>query len=108
MQDLTYSGLVKQLGVNKVIDYHWNKKFHIPYKKYPKNLGYTSGTILVSLLRRPLKNFDAVVIAASKVGCFETYLDIDNERQRSKVNIELTREYFQVERELSDWNGVLV
>ena len=29
-----------------------------------------------SLLRRPLKEFDAVVIASSKVGSFETYLEI--------------------------------
>ena len=35
-------------------------------------------------------------------------LDIDNEKQRSKVNIELTRYYFQVERELSDWQGILI
>lgn len=76
MQDLTYSGLVKQLGAKKVIDYHWNKRFHVPYRKYPKNLGYTSGTMLVSLLRKPLKNFDAVVIAASKVGSFESYLEV--------------------------------
>ena len=35
-------------------------------------------------------------------------MDIDNEKQRSKVNIRLTKEYFQVERELSDWREVLV
>ena len=76
MQDLTYSGLVKQLGAGNVIDFHWNKKYHVPYKKYPKNLGYTRGTLLGSLLRRPLKHFDAVAIGASKVDCFETYLEI--------------------------------
>jgi hypothetical protein len=73
---LTYSGLVKQLGTENVIDFHWNKKYHVPYKKYPKNLGYTSGTLLGSLMRRPLKHFDAVVIGSSKVDCFETYLEI--------------------------------
>jgi len=76
VQDLTYSGLIKLLGVDNVIDYHWNKKYHVPYKKYPKNLGYTPGTLLGSLMRRPLKKIDAVVIAASKVSAFESYLEI--------------------------------
>ena len=76
MQDLTYSGLVKQLGAGNVIDFHWNKKYHVPYKKYPKNLGYTRGTLFSSLMRRPMKHLDAVVIGASKVDCFETYLEI--------------------------------
>ncbi len=35
-------------------------------------------------------------------------MDIDNEKQRSKANIGLTKEYFQVERERSDWCEVLV
>ncbi len=35
-------------------------------------------------------------------------LDIDNEKQHSKKNTELAKKYFQVERELSDWNGVLI
>ena len=35
-------------------------------------------------------------------------LDIDNEKQRSKDNGKLARDYFQVERELSDWHGVLI
>jgi len=35
-------------------------------------------------------------------------MDIDNEKQRSKVNIGLTKEYFQVEREVSDWREVLI
>jgi glycosyltransferase involved in cell wall biosynthesis len=35
-------------------------------------------------------------------------LDVENEKQRSKVNIGLTKEYFQVEREMSDWREVLV
>ena len=34
--------------------------------------------------------------------------DFDNEKQRSKNNIELAKDYFQVERELSDWNAILI
>ena len=49
VQDLTYSGLVKLLGVKNVVDYHWNQKFHIPYKEYPRNLGYTKGSFFPSI-----------------------------------------------------------
>ena len=34
--------------------------------------------------------------------------DMDNEKQRSKNNIELARNYFQIERELSDWRSILI
>ena len=44
VQDLTYSGLVKKFGKKNILDYRWNPKYHIPYKKYPKNLGYVSGS----------------------------------------------------------------
>lgn len=76
VQDLTYSGLVKLLGKRSVIDYKWNKKFHIPYKRYPKNLAYSRGHFVSSLLRSPLKNYDVVFIGSAKVDCFETYLEI--------------------------------
>jgi len=50
---------------------------------------------------------DRDVDALSQV-LIDVALDIDNEKQRSKINIELARDYFQVERELSDWQGVLI
>ncbi len=74
VQDLAYSGLVKRLGLANVIDRPWNRKFHIPYKAYPKNLGYTPHSLLPSLLRRAdLRRFDAVVVAAAKVDAFHAY-----------------------------------
>lgn len=76
VQDLTYSGLVTLFGKNNVIDFKWNKKYHIPYKKYPKNLGYTSNTIFSSIKSRFPFCFDIVFVGASKVDCFETYLSI--------------------------------
>lgn len=76
VQDLTYSGLVKMFGRNNVIDFKWNQKYHLPYKKYPKNLGYTSNTIFSSIKSRFSFKFDVVFIGASKVDCFETYLSI--------------------------------
>lgn len=76
VQDLTYSGLIKIFGKQNVIDFKWNKKYHIPYKKYPKNLGYTDNTIFSSIKSRFPFRFDIVFIGASKVDCFETYLSI--------------------------------
>jgi glycosyltransferase involved in cell wall biosynthesis len=34
--------------------------------------------------------------------------DIENEKQRSKNNPELAKDYFQVERELSEWHAILI
>jgi len=76
VQDLTYSGLVKIFGKYNVIDFRWNKKYHVPYKKYPKNLGYTSNTVLSSIKSRFPFKFDIVFVGASKVDCFETYISI--------------------------------
>lgn len=76
VQDLTYSGLVKLLGIENVIDFRWNTKFHVPYKKYPKNLGYQKNSFLPSLLHRSIRNIDVVIIAAAKASAFKTYLEI--------------------------------
>ena len=75
MQDIVYSGLVKILGLKNVIELNWNKKYHIPHKKYPKNLGYVENSILASihLIKR---NFNLVIVAATKPDCFEAYLQI--------------------------------
>jgi len=74
VQDLTYSGLVKVFGLKNVIDYKWNQKYHVPYKKYPKNLGYVSGSLLPSLAHLSVKQFDVVLVGSAKVDCFESYL----------------------------------
>ena len=76
VQDLTYSGLVKTYGLRNVIDYKWNKKYHVAYKKYPKNLGYMPGSFLPSLTNMAARNFDIVFIGSAKVDCFESYLEI--------------------------------
>ena len=67
---------MKILGVKNVVDFKWNKKFHIPYKKYPKNLGYTPGTIIRSFTNRLSRNYDAVVVAAAKPDCFRQWLEV--------------------------------
>lgn len=76
VQDLTYSGLCKVLGKGNVIDYKWNKKYHIPYKSYPRNLGYVSNSIKSSIVSRFPFKFDVVFVGSAKIDCFESYLEI--------------------------------
>ena len=76
VQDLTYTGLVKTFGFGNIIDYHWNRKYHIPYRKYPKNMGYVKNSFLPSLFNRSFKDIDYVFIGSSKVDCFERYLEV--------------------------------
>lgn len=81
VQDFTYTGLVKKFGLSNVIDYRWNKKYHIPYKKYPKNAGYVEGSLFTSLFNSFVKsiNFseiDYVFIGSCKAETFEAYLEV--------------------------------
>lgn len=77
VQDLTYTGLVKKFGFKNVIGYKWNKKYHLPYKKYPKNIGYVKGTFFKSIFRGTnFKDIDYVFIGSCKVEAFETYIEI--------------------------------
>lgn len=69
VQDLTHSGFVKLLGSSNVIDVKWNKKFHVPYKKYPKNLGYTLGTLIGSYFRpKTYRDYNLAAVGASTEG----------------------------------------
>ena len=54
---------------------------------------------------RLVKDGDVEALSQALLG---VALDIDNEKQRSKNNIELEKNYFQVERELSDWYEILI
>jgi len=76
VQDLTYTGLVKTFGFKNIIDYHWNRKYHVPYRKYPKNIGYVKNSFILSLFNRSIKDIDYVFIGSSKVDCFERYLAV--------------------------------
>jgi len=77
VQDLMYSGLAKVLGPKNVIDYPWNPYFHFGRRKYPANLGYTSGSLLPSVAARlKSKTFSFVIVGAAKPACFQTYLSL--------------------------------
>ncbi len=72
LQDLTYSGLVMLLGKEQVTDYPWNPKFNLPYKQYPKNLGYTGVSFRLFEKIDPGK-YDLVILAAAKQDALNTY-----------------------------------
>lgn len=73
MQDIVYSGLVKTLGVKNVVELNWNKKYHLPYKSYPENLGYVKNGFLKSFHINK-KDYDLVILAATKPDSFKTYM----------------------------------
>lgn len=79
LQDLTYTGFVKILGIKNIVDYKWNKHFHINYKEYPKNLSYVKNSLISSIkFNLNFKDFDYVFVGSCKADCFETYLSIIN------------------------------
>ncbi len=73
MQDIAYSGLVKTLGFKSVIELNWNKKYHVPYKKYPENLGFIKNSFLPSFHINK-SGYDLVILAATKPDCFKAYI----------------------------------
>lgn len=75
MQDIVYSGLIKTLGYKNVIEYRWNKKYHLPYKKYPKNIGYFKRNIFSSMFLNK-REYDMVLVAATKPDCFRSYIKL--------------------------------
>lgn len=85
LQDLTYFGLCQVLGQSNVIDFHWNSKFHIPRKMYPRNLGYAClgfdlsnyKKIKQQIFRSPdWSEISCVFVAAAKPDCIALYLKI--------------------------------
>lgn len=77
VQDLIYSGLVKVLGIENVVDYPWNPAYHFNLRKYPANLGFVKA-IPISSLKTILnrKKINAVVVGSAKPEAFKTYIDI--------------------------------
>lgn len=78
LQDMTYSGLVKVLGIGNVTDSPWNRNYHLKRSSYPKNLGYSADTFLASLSSRMFRSggYDAVIVGSAKPECFSRYLSL--------------------------------
>jgi len=77
MQDFIYSGLVKLIGAENIIESPWNLNFHWNYRDYPKNIGENRGTFLKSLYAQWHKNsFDAVIVASCHPDTIKHYAQI--------------------------------
>jgi hypothetical protein len=77
VQDLTISGLTKLLNPKNIIEYPWNRFYHLPLRKYPANLGYTDKSLLSSILSKLRnKSYDFVFVGSAKPSCFNNYLSI--------------------------------
>lgn len=88
LQDLTYSGLVKVLGVENIVDHPWNPHYHIRRRTYPRNLGYTPNSLFKSLASKfSSKDYDAVIVASAKPECFVEYLKISKDIPSSTPTI---------------------
>lgn len=78
LQELLYSGLVKNFGSENVYDYPFNKRYHFPQKKYPLDLGYNPS---FKILHRPftafnVKLFDLVIVGSCKYLAIKKYFDL--------------------------------
>lgn len=76
IQDFLYTGFVKIVGSENVIEYPWNSRFHINFRKHPKNLGLVSGNLLTSIKTSFSKTYDLVVLASCHKDVFHKYLEI--------------------------------
>lgn len=77
LQDLTYSGLARVLDPSKIIEYPWNRYYHLGIREYPKNLGYTDKTLISSLTAKlKSKKYDFVFVASAKPQTFRKYLEL--------------------------------
>lgn len=75
LQDVTFAGLCKVVGASNICVLPWNRKYFLPLKEYPRNMGYAAGNITASLLSRFfLKQFDAVIVGSAKPDCFRQYI----------------------------------
>lgn len=74
LQDVAFAGLRKVLGAGNICVMPWNRKYFLPLKEYPRNMGYAPGNITASLHSRFfLKQFDAVIVGSAKPDCFRLY-----------------------------------
>ncbi|MDF1881090.1 glycosyltransferase family 1 protein [Sulfurimonas sp. MAG313] len=77
MQDFIYSGLVKVIGAENIIESPWNLNFHWNYRVYPKNIGECKGTLFKSVLSKlSQKPFDVVIVSSCYPDTIRHYFEI--------------------------------
>ena len=75
-QDILYAGL-RQMPDVALYEYPFNKRYHLPLKPYPKNLGLVKTDPLAALLRPvPWQKIEVVVLAACHPVVLRHYDDI--------------------------------
>jgi len=84
VQDLSFSGLNKNLPNLKVTDYPWNKKYHLPLWRYPKNMGYSHSLVFkLPGSKALIKTADIVIVGAVKADVFRVLLSCITEIPRT-------------------------
>lgn len=77
MQDFIYSGLVKVIGADSIIESPWNLNFHWNYRVYPKNISENRGTLFKSFKAQIDKdNYDVVIVASCHPDNINRYFEI--------------------------------
>jgi len=81
LQDLCYAGLVEVLGKSNVLDHPRKLNYHLPTRRYPKNMGYQKGFPPISTIA----NFqpDLVVVGACKADAVERFYQLSPKLQTS-------------------------
>lgn len=74
MQDILYSGLVKESGAKNIKSIPFNFNFCCSTKKYPRNLGAVKGNAIPYIASRLMPfRYDCVILASAKRQVFEVY-----------------------------------
>ena len=88
MQDFIYSGLVKLIGAENIIESPWNLNFHWNYREYPKNIGENKGTLLKSLSSQFNKEtFDIVIVASCHPDTLKHYAEVLSKIPKDVVTV---------------------
>lgn len=75
-QDILFAGLRKRKDIF-LYEFPFNKHYHLPLKKYPRNLGYEFNGLIKSFFRTiPWSSIDVVVLAACKPKVMRRYLEV--------------------------------
>lgn len=80
LQDFIYSGLIKLVGSENIIEMPWNIKYHMNFRPYPKNIGVQKGNLFQSIknLHYDLENIDVVIVASCHKDTIEQYGSVIN------------------------------
>jgi len=76
IQDFLFLGLSKVLGVKNIIEFPWNVRYHLNFRKHPKNIGVIKGNFISSIYNSFRSDFDLVIVASCHAEVFERYLSI--------------------------------